>query len=297
MILTRTGAALAALLLLVACGPRQLSPEERGARLEQGLELLAIFDFEGALRHFTVAFPQLPEDDPRWPEFGYAAALAYAHTSPPRRERIEAAAAILTEVGTRSGIGDLAVQARLELARLSEVDLGDHARARRLYQEIFEERQGDFYGYQALLRLAGTYVQELTEESVRRAVQLVEEQLERFPESEWTGTAGVYLATLYSNYLREPAGALRAYQVAMEAGFPNRPQADVYVWQMAHLARELGEDELAVRYYQLLVREYPRSVMTTLARDRVAEYAVAHPEAGIEVPELQQFRMRVGAGT
>jgi tetratricopeptide (TPR) repeat protein len=297
MTLFRTSAAMAALLLLLACGHRPLTTEERDARLEQGLELLAIFDFEGALRHFSAAFPQLPEEDLRWPKFAYATAVAHAHTSPPRRERIEAAATIFERLATREGAGDIPVQARLELARLLEVDLGQPARARVLYREVFEERQGDFLGYQALLRLAGNYVQELTEESVRQAVLLIEEQIERFPQSEWTGTAGVYLATLHANYLGQPREALRAYQIAMEAGFPNRTRADVYVWHMAQLARQIKEEELAILYYQTLVRDFPRSIMTTLARDRVAEFAAANPEADIEVPQLQQFRMRVGGGS
>lgn len=261
---------------------------------ERGITALEMFDFQEAYLQLSQAYPDISRDDPRWLEATYACALASWHRPPPDPEKINQAVGLFRELLAAEIPDDWKARVRLSLARVYEVgdfpdDEIDLAAARELYQQVQKDHPTDEFGYQATLRLAQTYAQQLDEPFVREAIGLIQAQIERDPDSPWAAVAWQYIGDLYAMSLQDQAAALRAYLHTEQMGFPNESRSDVYLWRMAQWASELGRLEEAVRLWTRIVVEFPRSPYGTIARDYVRAYAKAHPEKNITPPELQTW--------
>lgn len=284
-----------AILIAGGCGaPERSNDNVDKSHYERGIAALKMFDFAEAYQELSIAQPEIPQTDPRWVEATYAYALASWHRPPPNPETISQAEGLFRELLDADISDDWKTRVRLSLARIYEVgdypaDVVDMVQARELYRQVQKEYPAREFGYQATLRLAQTYVQELSEESTYQAIELIKAQIERDPKSPWASTAWQYLGDLYNRALSDVPAALTAYEKAESLGFPNESRTDFYLWVMSEWALELGQQEQAVRLRTRIVEEYPRSPYGTMSRDFVRDYARTHPEKNIPTPELKTF--------
>lgn len=281
-------------LIPIGCQSPERSPGELQNAYNRGLAALEMFDYNEAYLQLVEVQPYLSQDDPRWLEATYSFALANWHRPPPNKENIERALALFQALLREDIPDNWRTRVRLSLARIYEIkdypdDTVDIKEARSLYEMVRQEYPAGEFGYQATLRLAQTYVQELNQDSVQEAIKLIQAQIERDPNSLWAAIAWQYMGDLYANALLDPAAALAAYQKTESLGFPNESRAHIYLYRMANWATELGQENEAVRLLTRIVTDYPRSPYGTMARDRVREYANAHPDKGITPPELQSW--------
>ncbi|WOO41277.1 tetratricopeptide repeat protein [Rubellicoccus peritrichatus] len=285
------------IVLLHGCGPAELSDREKNDLIESGVAALEFFDFKKAYEDLSKVRPQLEEGSKQWEEVTYGLALAAWHTSPPDGFMVGLATELFQDLINQGKSPEIIAQVRLDLGRIYEItdfpgDKVNVEKAQQEFETVMKQNPGNDYGYQGMLRLAQTYVQELDTANAEKAANLISDYIARYPESEWKSVAAQYLGDIYYMYLGDDTKALEAYKIAKAAGFPNKSSMDVYIWRMGILAERTGKDRDATDYFYEIVTEYPRSVYGTYARDRVAEYVDKHPNSGVVVPELQQVTSR-----
>lgn len=286
---------IAATTVVPGCGsPERSANDSSDSAYKRGLAALEMFDFVEAYQELSEFQPTLAQSDPRWMEATYAYAVASWHRPPPDEEKIQQAVGLFRELLEADIPKEWKTRVKLSLARIYEVgDFPDDEieieRARELYQEIIKEYPTGEFGYQASLRLAQTYVQELDPESVKEGIDTIRAQIERDPNNQWASIAWQYLGDLYNRSLENTKEALAAYREADEIGFANESRTDFYLWLMSEWALELGRTEEAVKLRTRIVEDFPRSPYGTLSRDYVRTYAANHPEKNITPPELHTF--------
>lgn len=279
-------------LVVAGCGDSAVKLEKQERLIEEGLLALQYYDYNLAETKLSEVQSKLPESSERWVEVTFATAVAAWHSSPPSASSTEHAKALFEEIVERANDPSVIALAKLNLARIAEVsdylnDPVDISRAQQLYQEVMAMDPGGEYGSEATLRLAQTYVQSLTHEGVQEAIQTLEKYLNDYPNSKWRNVVAQYLGDLYIERLNDPAKALSNYQIALESGFANATREHIYVWRMAQLAKQSGDELLGAEYCQKLIREYPRSQFGWFAANQIREYNETHPDAPVELPDLQ----------
>lgn len=265
----------------------QLSVDEK---VDAGVEFLRVFNFQSAYSKLIVAQPQVDKGSEVWPLATYSLALAAWHKSPPGNEALLEAKSLLNQVIEHDPASEFAASALLDLGRIAEVSdfLGDPTdvpTAQAYYQQVLDEFPGTDMSARATAFLAQSMAQSFDSDSVRKAIELLEVEMAAQPNSPWIGTLAQYTAQLYAFYLHDLKASLGPYEQAMEAGFPRSADSDVSLWQFGLLAQKAGEDIMSARVFSRLVRNYPRSIYGTVARDRVIQIAQAHPDANIQIPE------------
>lgn len=264
------------------------------AALAKGMESLKMFDFNEAYKQLSIAQPAISRDAENWRDVTYAYALACWHKPPPRKDTTDQAVGLFNELLQTELDPEWQARVLLSLARIYEVndyvgDVVELEKARELYREVIQANPDSPMAFEATLRLAQTYVQELDDDSIAKGMALVRAQIERNPDSPWCAVANQYLGDLYFQNNGDIANALKCYQAAEKLGFAKDSGAHFYLWRMSKWASELGQQEEAVRLWIRIVEEYPRSPNGTLARDYVRAYVEQHPESGITPPELQSW--------
>ncbi len=288
---------LIASLLLGGCGGSSNKGfADNEARLEEAAKALTIYDFDKAYKLLTPIQDELEVGTPLWEKATYTLALAAWHKSPPDSFNLGQATELLDSLIKHGSSEDLVATARIDLGRIYEVpsypgDTTDVEKARALYREVIETHAGDDFGYQAIMRLAQTYVQQLDEAGLEEAFRLIQVAVDDYPENPWKAVAAQYLGDLYADDLGDYAKALEAYQIAQKIGFPVRSKADIYTWRMGIFAERAGQERLAMDYFHEVVTDFPRSVYGTYARDRIATYLEEHPDSSLTVPKIGQSKI------
>ncbi|WP_309380910.1 tetratricopeptide repeat protein [Cerasicoccus frondis] len=281
-------------LLVGGCDAPGGSSSDSSDAYSKGIEALEMFDFNEAYKQLSKYQPNLSPKDKNWLDATYAYAISSWHRPPPRKETIDQAVELFNELLAADIPEDWKARVRLSLGRIYEVDdyTGDSIdleKARGFYQEVAKQYPTGELGYQATLRLAQTYVQQLNPEAIDKGVELLKQRIKQDPDSPWASLSYQYLGDLYANYYEDIAAALECYQHAEVIGFANESQAHFYLWQMSKWANQLGQQEEAVRLWTKVVEDYPRSPYGTVSRDHVRAYVNEHPESGITPPELKTW--------
>jgi hypothetical protein len=159
--------ALSSLFSTSGCGGNATDPDEVQAIVEEAESRLKAYDFGAAFKLFSKINPSELNE-----ESTYAYALSAWHSSPPSSEHLDLALSMLSELA-KSKNTELAAQALLDMARIYEVkdysgDEVDLEKSRQLYVQASEVVGGEssLY-YQAIMRLAQSYAQELTPAEVK----------------------------------------------------------------------------------------------------------------------------------
>ncbi|MDQ8207323.1 tetratricopeptide repeat protein [Coraliomargarita sp. SDUM461003] len=279
--------------LLVGCGGPEASELSVEEQVQAGVKALQIFDFEQSREILLQAQPKVDvSDETLWTLATYSYALSAWHDSPPVEENVLVAKAALQELIERYPQSLYASCALIDLGRMAEIkdfphDEPDVETARGYYRQVIQEFPDSDMAVRATLNLAQTYAQELEESSVRQAIQLLEERLPNL-DSGWVGLYAQYIAQLYAFYLKDHDAAIQPYLKAVDAGLPRASDGDVSLWQLGLLAEDVGQAMTAARSYAKLIDAYPRSVYTTVARQRLLAIAEQNPAAEITIPELPE---------
>lgn len=281
-------------LIFSGCNAQDRSGDGELSAYEKGLAALEMFDFGEAYDQLSIAQRELSPSDENWLDATYAYALASWHRPPPRAETINQAEGLFNELLAADISDDWKTRVKLSLARIYEVndypgDIVELDKARALYRDVVETHPTGEFGYQSSLRLAQTYIQQLDTSSILEGIKIIEEQIERDPDSNWANIAYQYLGDTYYFGMADPTKALEYYLIAEELGFSNDSSTHFFLWRMAEWANELGEEREAVRLWTRIVNEFPRSAYGTLSRDNVRAYVKKHPDSGITPPELQTW--------
>jgi len=278
------------LLLFAGCADSKLSQNP----VEDGMQALSIFDFEEAYKQLSIAIEEMDSSDSRWSEVAYALGIAAWHRSPSRSEYIQEAVGLFEEVAASTEEEQLRSRCYLNLGRIAEVRdfSGDPKKleeASSYYERALEAVPGTGIGSQAAFRLAQTRVDQMNDPSFEEAIEIVTGYLTDYPEAPFANVGWHFVADIEKYYLNDDESALEALRKAYALGFALESKADVYIWQMAELALELGETEEAVGYLSEVVRDYPRSVFRWVSREKLKELAQEYPNLNIEIPALTAY--------
>ena len=285
-----------AAMLLGGCAGDRASQKSVDELIDSGLESLRVFNFKEAREPLHAAMDRLEPGEPQWALATYSLALATWHTSPAGPENVKDATVLLEEVVRLAPESPYAPSALLDLGRIAEVSdfLGDPTdveAAREYYQRVRSDFSNTDMSARATLYYAQSLAQTLDPSDVRAAISALEAEMDAQPDSSWYATMAQYAAQLYAFYLDDPKAALKPYGEAARVGFPRSADADLYLWQYGLLAQEAGEDLVAAEAYSRIVREYPRSVYGSLARERIIAIAHNNPQADIVIPERKDIGM------
>jgi tetratricopeptide (TPR) repeat protein len=186
---------------------------------------------------------------------------------------------------------DLAAWSRLALARMKHlVPVGedpDMQAVRAAYGDVIARHPEHLAAREAFLYLQSTLVATLEEAPTRQAVQALEEFV-RGPRPEFVAPAWSLLAVAYTTLGRQEE-RLRAEIRALETtevdpGNPFTEFAWAY-WNIATIAEfEVGDFDLARRYYGRLLAEYPRDIRVFGARQALGRMDALEAKLRVEAP-------------
>ncbi|GHC01365.1 tetratricopeptide repeat protein [Cerasicoccus arenae] len=283
------------LLTLFGCAPSKVNDDQIEVVADEGLAALRIFDFTSAYKSLSRIQPELPQTNPRWEEITFAYAISCWHATPPDPEKTKIAVDLFREILNSDANDGYKTLSTMALARIKEVSSSDGdgvtdlEQARALYESVQKEHPTGKAGYQASLRLAQSYVQLLTPESIQQGLVIIAAQIEKDPVDPWAAVAYQYSGDLYAYYLNDISTALDCYLKADEIGMANASRADVYLWGMSMWAAQLSKDALAVKLWQRIINDHPRSIYGTMARDHLKDYASSHPDEAVEIPVIKTW--------
>lgn len=283
--------------LLHGCGQGTLDDKQKTTLINDGVAALEFFDFEKAYKSFSEVRPFLTEGTREWEEVTYGLALSAWHKSPPDGFMVGLATELFHELINQGSSPEIVAQVRLDLGRIYEItdfpgDKVNVEKAQKEFETVMAQNPGNDFGYQGMLRLAQTYVQELSTSSAEKATALISDYITKYPDNPWKAVAAQYMGDVYFKYLEDNTKALESYKIVKAVGFPNRSKADVYTWRMGILAERTGQQREAIEYFNEVVTDYPRSIFGTSARDKIAAYVKENPNSDIVVPELQKSTVR-----
>ena len=265
--------------------------------MRQGAEALQTFSFEQGYDLFNAVIESSEKGSHQWQQATYSKGLCAWHMPAPTADKVAEAASSFQLLVDEVPDSKLAPYAVLDLGRIREVrdyqgDQVDLEGARGYYQQVIDTWPDTEVAEEALLRLAGSYIQVFDEEeSVREGVALLEERVKARPDNPLASAMWSYLAGTYFYLLNDTATALECYLKADELGLLDRAQAGITWWKMAALAEKIpGRTDIAVRYYRKIIIDAPNSGRGYDAQLELKRLRDAHPELQMEIPELRRFR-------
>ena len=282
-------------LFTIACSKQDKSsqdlPEE--TPLETGLRELRAFNFNEAHATLLQVHQELSPESADWPLATYSFAIATWHQSPSTAQASDDAALLFQLIVDTTPEHTLAASALLDLGRISELNPTEDSTVTALayYQRVQDEYPGTEMAIRACLFQAQALARTADPDSIRQAISILEAMIQAQPDSKWLGALEQYAAHLYAFYLNDVDSALLHYTRVEAAGWPRPAEADLSLWQLGLLQQEVNHDLEAAKTFTTIVKEYPRSVYGTLARERIVEIASKHPQAGITIPELAKVKL------
>ena len=255
------------------------APGEPGAQLRSGWDYFRAAEFQLAQREFERALAGAPRgsDVRQHALYGLATTLALRRPEPDP----DGAAARFTQLIEESPAdSDLVAWSTLALARLHHVtpvgQAPDLNVVRRQYQVVIDRFPAHPAADEALLHQQSTYLIARDHDDARLALARLEQFVRERRGSPWTSAALGLIACCH-DVLGDPNARLAAEIAALEAGEldasnPNANAAGSY-WGIAGLAEfEVGDFDVARRYYRKLIEEFPtdqRAYAASLALKRM----------------------------
>lgn len=258
------------------CGFAGGETREREARMEQGLHLLEVYDFNGADSVLSLLAEEVAPTDANGETILYGAAVAAWHKTPGTEEGIAAARGHLEALLEEVDDPDRKARYALDLGRIAEVsdyagDAVELERAKELYERARGWARRDSLLVEAELRLAQLALQRLDERGIAEARGRLQELSREVQEEPWRSLVLMYLGQVAGGYAGEPEAALEAFLQVDPEYYPMGSQKDGFLWRRALLSEESGRVGEAIEQLELLLANHPRSVYRTVARRKVAE--------------------------
>lgn len=294
--------------VMVGCGGANVESPEQAIR--EGDQEYSYFNFDGAYAYHDAAVNMLEEGSEDWQHAIFARANAAYQINPPDKAYIQQAKADWEKLLKVAPDGPYAARSLLSLGRLTELrdfrgdnfgvqgeffgqtGVTDTGRpmvviARDYYQQVLDQFPNTDYASEAVLRIAGTYVQTYDEEQVRKGLSLLEEWLNTHPDDPFASVMWQYIGDTwfvqfenfddpndYSHFIP----ALEAYIKADApeiGGLVQKGREGPVYWRIAIMAHRIwlnadtlqsvegfrSKDfyrEVAVDYYTRMIKRVPK---------------------------------------
>jgi tetratricopeptide (TPR) repeat protein len=268
--------------------------------LGQARDQIKIFNFHVAQPLFEELVVEFEKGSDDWSESMIGLALSSWHRSPNGPAHVGKSRDVLNELIAEEQVGGrFKAEATFMLGRIAEVidypaDEVDLNEARKRYLEVIRNWPDEPVAREAGLRLGVTYLQEhRSPEKVREGIAILQQWLEKYPGDAAGSLAARLIGDAYHLSLEDPDSALPWYLRAVEAGLLNTARAGNFYWLVASLAEEKDRDvDVAVRFYQRIITETPRSGRAFEAQLRLADMQKRFPDRQIAIPEIPMYQNR-----
>ncbi len=208
--------------VMVGCGGANVESPEQAIR--EGDQEYSYFNFDGAYAYHDAAVNMLEEGSDDWQHAIFARANAAYQINPPDEAYIQQAKADWEKLIEVAPEGPYAARSMLNLGRLAELrdyrydnfglqgenfagegteNLGKPMVevAREYYQAVLDRFPGTDYASEAVLRIAGTYIQTYDKEQVKQGIELLEAWLKENPQDPFASVMWQYLGdTWYDQF-------------------------------------------------------------------------------------------------
>lgn len=267
---------LLALLVTSGCTGGDSGAESMDARIEEAITFLSLYDFDAAYGLLPDLAAEIPSGHSRWEEVTYAAAIAQWHKAPGTRLNIEAAERLLEQLLEVGPDPNRRAQYALDLGRIAEVedfpgDVRNPQAARLRYRQALDLAQSESTEAEIRLRMVQLDMETLEAERIEVAVADLHSMLDRGFGEPWRTLIWLLLGEVHAAYALDDEAALDAFlQVDLEH-FPITSRIPGFVWRRAQLSLQLERPEEAARQFQLILDEFPRSVLRSVAQDNLQQ--------------------------
>ncbi|MBB6428556.1 tetratricopeptide repeat protein [Algisphaera agarilytica] len=290
---------LVAALLVVLIHPPSHSQESESLNLllEEASKELTYFNFDLAYKLYGQAVDKAgsPGSDV-WLQATFGRALSAQHRSPATRDLIEEAIEGYQSIADQAPQTPFAARSVLNLGRIDEIRdyLGDEIDlegAREHYRRVFETWPDLDAADQAALFYAGTYFQDFKNlDGVKLGLEFLEGWITDRDDRDGASMTWEVMGQVRYHHLQDYAGAVRCFIKADDLGLTDPNGAGVLYWQLGQAAQnELDDLPTAIRYYQKIITDAPRSGRAFNAQLALEDLQEKRPDLNIEIPEVQLF--------
>lgn len=247
---------------------------------QQAQEFLFIANYERASVAYEELLEVTPSSHPEYAEVLYFSALSSWHRSPPSQQNMQLARSRFETIINDFPGSPYAPRALRNLGRMAEIrnfpgDVLDPESARVHYLRLLNEYPDSPLTWEAVIRIAGTYIQNYdNEELILQGLYGLEESLK---DGNYTFTPvqrsimWQYLAITYLEYLGDKKNFLRCNEQAESYGLVNDGQLNRYYLRSAKVAEAAGDFERALNYYKHCIDMFPPGGLRSSAKAKVRE--------------------------
>lgn len=251
---------------LAACGKKTEQPGDAATLIGKAWTDYRLSEFQNAVLAFEAARAAAVPGSDEWAMATYGLATTWDLRRP--AEDSKKAASLYKEILVAAPDNPMIPWAELALARQQHlVPVGqepDYAAVNAAYQNIITKYPGHLAAKEAFLYLESIQLARLTPEATRQAEKELSGFIRQADTLEFVGPAWSLLAVAYTT-LKEPGQRLEAELKSFE--LTEVDPSDPYLefawayWNLATLAEfEVGDFDLARKYYRLLLEEYPTDI-------------------------------------
>lgn len=264
---------------------------------------LTYFNFDTAYSLFDEVQGKAHATDPDlWQRATLGRALAAQCRTPATSQALDEAQQQYTTLSNAAPESIYAARALLQLGRIAEVrdfgeDVVDLDTARDYYRRVYEGWRDQPIADEAALRYADTYFQQFEAPStVARGMEFLESWTQGRAGQPMESVLWEVIASVKQDQLKDHRGALDAFLKAEALGFAESNLEGILLYRAAQLAEnELADIDTAVRLYQKVITNAPRSGRAFNSQLALQAIQAAHPAMTIDVPQIKMFLADDGA--
>lgn len=256
--------------------------------IRQAAVEVSYLSFDKALPLFEKALQLSKTGSEDWQAALFGKATCLVQITPATPARIAEAALTFRQMVEKYPQSKYTPQAMMALGRIDElVDYRDDRPRRDSARQWYEkacQASGDTsdLASEATLRVAGTYIQEMDTDSVKKGIAILTDWLARHPNNPLASAMWQYAGNSYLYPLADDARALDCYLKADTIGLLEEGREGPIYWRMANLADRLGRKDVAIRYYTRIIQKTPTS-------GKAYESQLALKRLGAPIPEIRLF--------
>lgn len=265
---------------------------------DQATQELVCFNFPVSYQLFDELVTAITPEHELYFKALLARGMSAQHITPPTQEKNRIAIADFISISKQCSDDPLLARSILNLGRIAEMrdypnDKIDLKLARSYYQQVIDRWPDNVLGDEAMMWLAGTYIQIHNDKKSHQAgIDLLEKWLKAKPKNDYASAMWMYLGETYKYKIVSPQKAMACYIKADKLGLPVTAQASSIYWKMATLAQTLpGMLETSVYYYQKIIRVTPTSGRAFESQLALGDIAKENPKMKIQVPEIQLYEI------
>jgi len=234
-----------------------LSPQETLAKAVQEVSCLS---FKTAYPLFDDVLKKAAEGSDLWQKAVFGKALCAQQTAPATPEAIQEAQGLYKALIEKAPDSPMTPRAMMNLGRIAELsdyyqDVVDLAGARQWYEKVRDRYADKPIAGEAVLRIAGTYIQTFKKDEVAQGIELLRRWLAAHPDDPLASGMWQYLGDTYFFPLEEYDKCLECYLKVDKLGLVEKGLEGPFYWRVAMVAdRYVKDRDVAVGFYAKVIR-------------------------------------------